>query len=104
LANFAHLNNQSDSEKKAKRHSKALGEKRPNPGSFWFAAVGVFFSPARQGLQSGQFGLRMAQTVHIPSTYCVSSLSYSIAVHKVPAMQYEQANVFQTTRAGDWPV
>jgi hypothetical protein len=71
LANFAHLDNQSDSEKKAKCHSKALGEKRPNPGSFWFTT---------QELQSGQFGLRMAQTVHISSTYSVSLLSYSIAV------------------------
>jgi hypothetical protein len=43
LANFAHLDNQGDSEKKAKRHSKALGEKRPNPGSFWFTAVGGSF-------------------------------------------------------------
>jgi hypothetical protein len=34
----------------------------------------------------------------------VSLLSYSIAVDKAPAMQYEQADAFQTTRAGDWPV
>jgi hypothetical protein len=37
LASFTHAhvdNHQSDSEKKAKRHSKAPGEERPNPGSF----------------------------------------------------------------------
>jgi hypothetical protein len=31
---------QSDSEKKTRRHSKELREKRPNPGCFWFTAVG----------------------------------------------------------------
>jgi hypothetical protein len=31
-----------------KRHSKELREKRPNPGSFWFTAVGgSFFSDTR---------------------------------------------------------
>jgi hypothetical protein len=42
----AYLDNQSDSEKKQNAmHSKALGKKRPNPGSVWFTAVtqaGVF--------------------------------------------------------------
>jgi hypothetical protein len=71
LANFAHLDNQSDSEKKAKRHSKALGEKRPNPGSFWFTAVGGSFFPATQELQSGQFGLGMAKMAHIKPILCV---------------------------------
>jgi hypothetical protein len=35
--------------KKEKRHSKELREKRPNPGSFWFTAVGgsFFFSETR---------------------------------------------------------
>jgi hypothetical protein len=70
LANFVHLDNQSDSEKKAKRHSKARGEKRPNPGSFWFTAVGGRFFSARQDFRSGQFGLRMAQTVHT-KTVCL---------------------------------
>jgi hypothetical protein len=103
LANFARLDNQSDSEKKAKRHSKALGEKRSNPGSFWFTAVGGSFS-ATQELQSDQFGLRMAQTVHIKHILCVFAKLFYCSEYKAPAMQYEQANVFQTTRAGAWPV
>jgi hypothetical protein len=80
LANFAHLDNQSDSEnrkKKAKqRHSKALGEKRPNPGSFCFTAIGgSFFQRHKQELQSGQFGLRMAKKWRTSSPYFVSSFA-----------------------------
>jgi hypothetical protein len=43
LAKTQHLDKQRDSEKKEKRHSKELREKRPNPGSFWFTAVGWIF-------------------------------------------------------------
>jgi hypothetical protein len=49
LASFAHLDNQGDSEKKAKRHPKALGEKRSNPGSFWFAVCFCFLAISDKG-------------------------------------------------------
>jgi hypothetical protein len=45
-----HPDNQRDSEKKPERHSKALSEKRSNPGSFWFTAEGGrFFQRPKAG-------------------------------------------------------
>jgi MFS superfamily sulfate permease-like transporter len=43
--------------KKEKRHSKELREKRPNPGSFWFTAVGGIFFSATQELQVASLAL-----------------------------------------------
>jgi hypothetical protein len=66
-----------------------------------------FLFSARQELQSGQFGLRMAQAVHIKKpVLCVFANLFHCSgyMHKAPAMQYQQAEVFQTTRAGDRPV
>jgi hypothetical protein len=48
--------------KKAKRRSEGLGEKRPNPGCFWFAMAEDFLGDwRRKKLHSGQFGLGMAK-------------------------------------------
>jgi hypothetical protein len=96
-ANFAHLDNQSDSEKKKQDHSKALGEKRSNPGSFWFTAVSGSFFQRHKDFRVAS----LASGCHkrcTSSTYCVSLLSYSIAVdiRRLQCnMQYEQADVFQ---------
>jgi hypothetical protein len=58
LAKTQHLDKQRDSEKKEKRHSKELREKRPNPGSFWFTAVsGIFFSDTRESRAKPELGL-----------------------------------------------
>jgi hypothetical protein len=106
-ANFAHLDNQSDSEKKAKRHSKALGEKRPNPVSFWFTAVGgSFFSDTRTSEWPVclVFGLRMAKMAHIKPMLCVFAKPFYSSGYAAPEMHHQQANVIQTARAGAWPV
>jgi hypothetical protein len=42
--------------KNPEHHSKALGEKRPNPGYFWFNAVGGSFSATQE---VGKFGVRI---------------------------------------------
>jgi hypothetical protein len=106
LANFAHLDNQSDSEKKAKRHSKALGEKRSNPGSFWFTAVGASFFQRHKNFRVAILAAEWHKQC-TSSIDCVSLLSYSIAVNirRLQCnMSKQQANVFQTTRAGAWYV
>jgi hypothetical protein len=60
----------------------------------------------RQELQSGQFGLRTAQaTVHIKHILCVFAKLFCFSGYKAPAVQYQQAGVFQTpapARAADW--
>ena len=80
LANFAHLDNQSDSEKKAKRHSKALGEKRSNPGSFWFTAVGGSFFQRHKNFRVASLASEWHKRC-TSSTCCMFLLSYSIAVN-----------------------
>jgi hypothetical protein len=96
---------QSDSEKKKKRHSKELREKRPNPGSFWFTAPyrRIFFS-ATQELQSGKFGLGMKKMAHIKPILCVFGMLFCSSGYTAPEMHHQQANVIQTTRTGAWPV
>jgi hypothetical protein len=80
LANFAHLDNQSDSEKKGIKSGVFLVHRRRRE-----------FFPATQELQSGQFGLRMAQTVHIKHILCVFAklCIFYCSEYKAPAMQYE---------------
>jgi hypothetical protein len=72
---------QSDSEKKEKRHSKELREKRPNPGSFWFTAVGgsFFFSDTRTS-EWQVWPWNEKNGAHQSSPYYVSLVRNSILV------------------------
>jgi hypothetical protein len=69
---------QSDSEEK-KRHSKELREKRPNPGSFWFTAVGGSFFQRHKNFRAGSLALEWTKW-RTSSPYYVSLVRYSILV------------------------
>jgi hypothetical protein len=64
---------QSDLENKSKRRSKELGEKRPNPGCFWFTAVGGRFFWRRKNFGVASLGSEWQKTAHIKLILCVSN-------------------------------
>jgi hypothetical protein len=71
---------QSDPEEKAKHHAKELREKRPNPGSFWFTAVGgSFFERHKTNFGVASLALEW-QKWRTSSPYFVSLVRYSILV------------------------
>jgi hypothetical protein len=59
--------------KKSKRHSKGLGEIRPNPGCFWFTAVGGRFFWRRKNFRVASLGSEWQKTAHIKLILCVSN-------------------------------
>jgi hypothetical protein len=70
-----------------KRRSEGLGEKHPNPGCFWFTAVGGRFFGRRKDFRVASLGsgLRMAKkTAHMKLILCVSSkLFYSSGMQRL---------------------
>jgi hypothetical protein len=90
--------------KKSKRRSKGLGEKRPNPGCFWFTAVGGRFFWRRKNFRGASLGSEWQKMAHTKLILCVSNKLFYHSGYAAPEMQYWQANIFQTTRAGAWPV
>ena len=90
--------------KKSKRRSKGLGEKRPNPGCFWFTAVGGRFFWRRKNFRVASLGSEWQKMAHTKLILCVSNKLFYQSGYAAPEMQYWQANIFQTTRAGAWPV
>jgi hypothetical protein len=64
LSDSLFLAPQSDLEKKSKRHSKGLGEKRPNPGCFWFTAVGGRCFWRRKNYRVASLGSEWQKTAH----------------------------------------
>jgi hypothetical protein len=59
--------------KKAKRRSKGLGEKRPNPVSFWFTAVGGRPFWRHKNFRVASLGSEWQKTAHMKLILCVSS-------------------------------
>jgi hypothetical protein len=103
VANFAHLDNQSDSEKKKNAIQKPSA-RNDQLRVFLVHRRRREFSSATQELQSGQFGLGMGKMVHIKPILCVFAKLFYSSGYTAPEMHHQQANVFQTARAGDWPV
>jgi hypothetical protein len=86
-----HPDNQRDSEKKPERHSKALGEKRPNPGSFWFTAKGGSFFQRHKKLGVASLVSELKENVHKKPVPCV----FAYLVHSsrdTGAMHHPQAS------------
>jgi hypothetical protein len=64
---------QSDLEKKSKHRSKGLGEERPNPGCFWFTAVGGRFFWQRKNFRVASLGSEWQKMAHTKLILCVSN-------------------------------
>jgi hypothetical protein len=71
---------QGDLERKRKRRSKGLGEKRPNPGCFWFTAVGGRFFWRRKNFRVASLGSEWQKRRTQSGCAFVSPISHSIKV------------------------
>ena len=68
------------SQKKIKTPFETSARKRSNPGSFWFTAVGGSFFQRHKNFRVASLASEWHKRC-TSSTYCVSLLSYSIAVN-----------------------
>jgi hypothetical protein len=107
LANFFLFLHRRQLRKNKKCHAKALAERSPNPGSFWFTAVGGSFFWRRKDFRAASLGSEWQKTAHMKLILCVSSkLFYSSGMQRLHTAISASKHLPNSTcwRAGAWPV